>query len=325
MSTFPDLRLRRMRSSQNIRDMFDMPMPNASKFMWPVFIIEGNNKKVAIDAMPNQFRYSIDKLAEAIEPVYKSGVKSLMLFGVVENDKKTIDGSYAYSEQGLIQRAICEIRKRFPEIVIFTDVCMCAYTTHGHCGILDSNSDVDNDLSINKLAKIALSHAVAGANGVAPSAMMDGQIRAIRNELDANKYTNTLLMSYSTKFASAMYGPFREAAGSPPGKGDRQGYQGSYANLNNALLESQLDEEEGVDILMVKPAMFYLDIISKIKEQTLLPVAAYNVSGEYSMLHATAEKGWGDLYAMARESIMALSRAGTDIQISYWANQLDRL
>jgi porphobilinogen synthase len=219
-----------------------------------------------------------------------------------------------------------EVKKTFgDEIIVWTDVCLCAYTTHGHCGALDKKGNVDNDKTLGLLAKMALSHAEAGADGAAPSAMMDGQVCAIRNALSENGFNDTLLMSYSTKFASHFYGPFREAAGSKPGKGDRKGYQACPANLNLALRESIEDEKEGADILMVKPALCYLDIISKIKENSLLPVAAYNVSGEYSMIYACAERGWGDLNGMARESLTAISRAGADIIISYWANQYEVL
>ncbi|MBT3192250.1 MAG: porphobilinogen synthase, partial [Verrucomicrobia bacterium] len=211
--------------------------------------------------------------------------------------------------------------KACPELLLITDVCLCAYTSHGHCGPLHAGGDVDNDAANDLLAKVALSHAAAGADVVAPSAMMDGQVAAIRGALDTEQYNDTILMSYSSKFASSMYGPFREAEKSSPQHGDRQGYQASYADLRSALRESQEDEAEGADILMVKPALLYLDIITRVRDMTDLPVAAYNVSGEYAMLHATADRGWGDLYPMARESIAALGRAGTDIFISYWANQ----
>ncbi len=323
-ANFPDLRLRRFRKTETMRNMLNIPFPEPSKFIWPVFVVSGTSKKIAIDAMPGQFRYSIDELLKALEPVVKFGVGGIMIFGIPESDKKSNTAQFAYSDNGLVQKAIIEIKKNFPELFIFTDVCMCAYTPHGHCGILEDDN-IDNDKSIEILAQIATSHASAGADGVAPSAMMDGQIQAIRNNLNKNKFNDTILMSYSTKFASSMYGPFRDAASSAPGKGDRQGYQASYADLNTALLESKLDEAEGADILMVKPALFYLDIILRIKESSLLPLAAYNVSGEYSMLYATAKCNWGNLYAMARESIMALNRAGTDIFISYWANQLDKI
>ena len=224
-----------------------------------------------------------------------------------------------------MQEAIQVLKKEFPHLVVMTDVCLCAYTSHGHCGPLNPTGDVDNDPALDQLAEIALSHARSGADCVAPSAMMDGQVQAIRKGLDEGGFQDTLLMSYSTKFASSMYGPFREAEQSAPGKGDRQGYQQSYRDPRQAVRESIFDEDEGADILMVKPALYYLDIISKLREQTDLPLAAYNVSGEYSMIHASADRGWGDLRAMARESVAAISRAGTDIIISYWANRYDEL
>jgi len=200
-----------------------------------------------------------------------------------------------------------------------TDVCLCAYTNHGHCGPLDRQGQVDNDAAIGLLSRVAVSHAAAGADVVAPSAMMDGQVSAIRAALDENALDQTLLMAYSTKFASSMYGPFRDAENSAPSSGDRKGYQASYGNLRAALRESDFDEDEGADILMVKPSLFYLDVLAKVRERTDLPVAAYNVSGEYSMLIAAAERGWGDLDGMARESLMALERAGADLFLSYWA------
>ena len=287
--------------------------------------MEGEGKEIPIESMPGQFRYSIDKLIPAIEPVAKMGVGGIMLFGVVDDNRKSLSGDYAFSGDGLVQKAVIEIKKHFPELTLFTDVCLCAYTDHGHCGILGKAGDVLNDPSIEILAKIAVSHAEAGADAVAPSAMMDGQICEIRNSLDENDFTDTILMSYSTKYASSMYGPFRDAADSSPGKGDRKSYQLPYNDVNQAIRESEFDEDEGADILMVKPALFYLDIIARIAENTDLPVAAYNVSGEYSMIHASAEKGYGDLHAMARESIAAISRSGADIILSYWANQLGEI
>jgi porphobilinogen synthase len=305
--------------------MSAMQYPAPEKFIWPVFLLEGKWKKEPIQSMPGQFQYSVDKLLEALEPVVKMGIGGVMLFAVPNKEHKSFSGEYAYNESGIIQQAIFFIKKEFPDLLVFTDVCVCAYMTHGHCGILNCNDDVDNDLTLPILAKMAVSHAEAGADGVAPSAMMDGQIQTLRTELDNHHFKETILMSYSTKFASAMYGPFRDAAGSAPGKGDRKGYQADYLNVDSALLESILDEQEGADILMVKPALFYLDIIHQIKQQTHCPVAAYNVSGEYSMIIATAERGWGDKYDMARESIAALTRAGVDIHLSYWANQYDEI
>ncbi len=322
---FPETRLRRLRQSAGIRKMLDAPLPGPEKFIWPAFVIDGAAKREPIEAMPGQSRLSVDQLLIDLKPVVDSGVGGLLLFGLVEDSEKDSIGTAAYNDKGTVQRAIREVKDKFPELVVTADVCVCAYTDHGHCGPLTENGTVDNDAANAILAKIALSYASAGADIVAPSSMMDGQVQAIRTALDTNAFDQTLLMSYSTKFASAMYGPFREAEKSTPGKGDRKGYQASYGDLRTALRESELDEAEGADILMVKPALFYLDVLAKIRESTDLPIAAYNVSGEYSMLHATAERGWGDLKGMVQESIAALDRAGTDIFISYWANQYNEL
>jgi len=288
-----------------------------------VFVVDGQAKQEPIESMPGQCRYSIDTLCEALKPVVDSGVNSVLLFGVLDDRDKDAQGTGAYADNGVVQNAVRTLRHTFHNLTIMTDVCLCAYTSHGHCGPLHAGGDVDNDAANALLARVAVSHAAAGADVVAPSAMMDGQVAAIRGALDDEAYTDTILMSYSSKFASAMYGPFREAEKSAPQHGDRQGYQASYTDLRSALRESREDEAEGADILMVKPSLFYLDIIARIRDNTDLPIAAYNVSGEYAMLHATADRGWGDLHAMARESIAALSRAGTDIFISYWANQYE--
>ena len=322
---FPDIRLRRLRNNDTIRNMLAEPMPGPEKFIWPVFVVEGKGIKQAIASMPGQFRYSIDTLIEAVAEVMTMGIKSIMIFGVVDDKRKSESAEYAWQQDGLVQQAVCELRKKIPGLLIFTDVCVCEYTSHGHCGILDSRGYLVNDPSLELLTKMAVSHAKAGADGVAPSAMMDGQIQAIRSVLDASGQQNTILMSYSTKFSSGMYGPFREAAGSAPSCGDRKSYQADYRNQRAAIRESIEDEAEGGDILMVKPSLFYLDLIKDIREKSMLPLAAYNVSGEYSMLIASAEKGWGDLKALVRESTFALSRAGSDIIISYWANQYDQL
>lgn len=322
---FPDVRLRRLRQSATIRDMLAAPMPGPEKFVWPVFVVEGENIVHPIASLPGQSRYSIDRLLEAVAKVKQSGVNAVMLFGVVGDQHKDATGSYAMKEEGLVQRAVRALKQRFPDLLVMTDVCVCEYTSHGHCGVLSASGGVLNDPSLDLLTNMAVSHATAGADVVAPSAMMDGQIAAIRKALTQSGNIDTILMSYSTKFASAMYGPFREAADSSPGTGDRKGYQADYRNRSAALRESELDEAEGADILMVKPALFYLDILAKIRASSDLPLAAYNVSGEYAMLHATADRGWGDLKAMVRESIAALNRAGTDIFLSYWANQYNEL
>jgi porphobilinogen synthase len=325
INKFPQVRLRRLRQHSTIRDMLAAPLPGPEKFVWPTFVVTGSGIKEPISSMPGQFRYSIDTLLEAVGELMTSGVKSVMLFGVVGDNDKSCDAAYAMRDDGIVQCAIRALKKSYPEILIFTDVCVCEYTDHGHCGITDGHGNVLNDPSLELLAKMAVSHAKAGADVVAPSAMMDGQVQAIRHALDTNNLTDTMLMSYSTKFSSSMYGPFREAADSAPNAGDRKAYQADFRDLNSALRESELDEAEGADILMVKPAMLYLDIITRIKQQTKLPLAAYNVSGEYAMLIATADRGWGELKMMVRESITAMNRAGVDIFISYWANQYEEL
>lgn len=315
---FPEIRLRRLRRTKAIRHLFDQPFPAASKFVWPLFVVEGQKRHEAISSMPGQYRMSSDELLRAVEPVAKQGIGGVLLFGQTEGVKDKA-GSGAFDEKGAVQRAIPLLKREFPDLVIMTDVCLCAYTDHGHCGPLDRQGQVDNDASCELLARVALSHAAAGADVVAPSAMMDGQVQAIRKALMENDFHDTLLMAYSTKFASSMYGPFREAENSAPSAGDRKGYQASYANPRAALRESDFDEAEGADILMIKPTLFYLDLLAQIRARTDLPVAAYNVSGEYSMIHAAAERGWGDLRAMARESLMAIDRAGADLILSYWA------
>ncbi len=321
---FPEIRLRRLRQSAAIRKMLDAPLPGPEKFMWPTFVIDGEGKREPIESMPGQARLSIDQLLLDLEPVTDSGVKSVLLFGLAEASQKDAEGSEAWNENGTVQRAIRAVKDKFPELVVATDACVCAYTAHGHCGPL-SGGDVDNDIALANLAKICVSQAAAGADIVAPSAMMDGQVLAIRGGLEEAGFSDTILMSYSTKFASSMYGPFRDAEKSAPGQGDRKGYQASYGDLLTALRESELDEAEGADMLMIKPSLFYLDVLAEMRAATDLPIAAYNVSGEYAMLHATAERGWGDLKGMVRESTAALVRAGSDILISYWANQYNEL
>jgi len=325
MNGFPEVRLRRLRQSAGLRKMLDAPLPGPEKFMWPTFVIDGTGQREPIESMPGQARLSIDQLLVDLEPVVDSGVGSVLLFGLAEDSEKDFGGAEAYNERGVVQRAIHAVKDKFPDLVVAADACVCAYTDHGHCGPLTPGGDVDNDAALENLAKVAVSQAAAGADMVAPSSMMDGQVYAIRTALDAAGFSDTILMSYSTKFASAMYGPFRDAEKSQPGQGDRKGYQASYGDLRTALRESELDEAEGADILMVKPSLFYLDVLAKMRESTDLPIAAYNVSGEYAMLHATADRGWGELKGMVQESTAALVRAGADLLISYWANQYNEL
>ncbi len=325
MSKFPQVRLRRLRATKSFRQMLAEPVPAAEKMVWPIFVVEGKGKEIPIDSMPGQSRYSVDRLCKAMEPVAASGIGGVLLFGVVGAGRKSAKGEECSRKDGVVQKAVATLAREFPELVIFTDVCLCAYTSHGHCGPLDKWGGVDNDAAVEILGRMAVSHAAAGASCVAPSAMMDGQVAGIRSALDAAGFSRTPVMSYSTKFASAMYGPFREAADSAPSHGDRRSYQADYANPTLALRESALDEAEGADILMVKPSLFYLDLIARLRARTDLPIAAYNVSGEYSMLCASAERGWGDLEAMARESLVAIRRAGADLVITYWANQYRRI
>ena len=325
MAGFPDLRLRRVRRTPAIRSLFDLAFPGPEKWCWPMFVVPGHNKCEAIASMPGQYRWSVDRLEEAVAPVVAQGVGSVLLFGQTAREKDN-GGSGAWDEHGPVQEAVRELKRRFPALTVMTDVCLCAYTRHGHCAPLRADGSLDNDAGCECLAKVALSHAAAGADAVAPSAMMDGQVAAIRAALNEARFDETLLMAYSTKFASACYGPFRDAEASAPCPvpgmpADRQGYQASYANPRNALLESRLDEAEGADILMVKPALFYLDMVREVRARTLLPVAAYNVSGEYAMMIATAERGWGDLRELVRESTMGIVRAGADLIISYWASR----
>jgi len=318
---FPENRLRRYRRTAAIRDLFADAEPPASHFVWPVFLVSGTGRREAIASMPGQFRYSADELVKALAPVVAQGVKSVLLFGQLEaaDGEKDECGTHAADPHGTVQRAIPVLKEAYPDLVVFTDVCLCAYTSHGHCGPRDAEGGVDNDAACEMLAQTAVSHARAGADGVAPSAMMDGQVRAIRAALDEAGFEKTLLVSYSTKFASQLYGPFRDAENSAPGQGDRRGYQADYRQKDIALLESVRDEEEGADALMVKPALFYLDLVRAIREKSLLPLFAYNTSGEYSMIHAAAQAGYCDLYATARESLDAIWRAGATQIISYWA------
>lgn len=317
-------RLSRLRQSKAILNMTGMGVPSANKFIWPIFLVNGKGVKTQIPNMPNQFRYSIDTLMIDLDQVLKrSNIGGVILFGVCDDpvNQKNGNADFSYSEENPVVKAIPLLKKAFPSLLICCDVCICSYSSHGHCGILDENGRVDHDVSNVVLSKSALSYAAAGADCVAPSAMVDGQVREIRTTLDSNKLFNTIIMSYSTKFASSFYSPFRTASDCAPSFGDRSTYQLPYNNANAAILESITDEKEGADILMVKPSLCYLDILSKIRAASSRPLAAYNVSGEYAMLCAAAQNGCGDLKKMARETILSVFRAGTDIFISYWANQ----
>lgn len=313
-------RPRRLRKNPIVREMVAETRLAKDMFVYPYFVVPGKGVQKGIEAMPGISHFSADTLLKDVEAGLKLGLNKVLLFGVGE--QKTEDASSCYHDDSLVVNAVKELKKAFAEeIYVITDVCACAYTTHGHCGIL-KNEEVQNDETVEVLAKMALSHAQAGADMVAPSDMMDGRVAAIRQKLDANHLVNTAIMSYSIKFASGYYGPFREAADSAPGKGDRKAYQMDFRNPNEMMREAFLDEEEGADILMVKPALAYLDVIQQLKQQSNLPVACYNVSGEYSMVKAAAQSGWIDEQKVTMENMYAFTRAGANIIISYHAREI---
>ena len=313
------VRPRRLRSSEALRKMVRETRMDAASLIYPMFVMDGENKVEEIDSLPGQFRYTVDRMDEEIERLLAAGVQNVMLFGIPEIKDEV--GSQAYAEDGIVQRALRRTAEKYPEMYLITDVCMCEYTSHGHCGVLCGH-DVDNDKTLDLLAKTALSHVQAGAPMVAPSDMMDGRIAAIRECLDANGYPNIPIMSYAVKFASAFYGPFREAAGSAPSFGDRKSYQMDFHNRREALKEAMLDVEEGADIIMVKPAMSYLDLVREVHDMTDLPIATYSVSGEYAMVKAAAANGWIDEDRIVSEMATAAFRAGADIYITYYAKEI---
>ena len=312
-------RPRRLRSTPVLRKMVRETRIDQSSLIYPMFVKEGKGIKEEIPTMPGQFRYSVDMLPAALEEVAASGVLSVMLFGIP--DEKDECGTGAWAQDGIIQKALKEAKRTHPDLYYITDVCMCEYTSHGHCGVLNGQQ-VDNDRTLPYLAKIALSHVQAGADMVAPSDMMDGRVAAIREILDQNRYENVPIMSYAAKYASSFYGPFRDAAGSAPAFGDRKAYQMDYHNRKEALKEVLTDCEEGADIIMVKPALSYLDIIRETADQILLPVAAYSVSGEYAMIKAAAQAGYVDEAAMICETAVSIYRAGCGILLSYYAKEI---
>lgn len=309
-------RPRRLRNSKAIRDMVHEFSIEKNDLVYPVFVAEGNNIKEEIPSMPNVFHYSIDRLPEILDKVQNSGVKAVLYFGIPAH--KDDCGSEAYNKNGIVQKALRLTKEKYPDIITIADVCLCEYTSHGHCGVIDGTK-ILNDESVKLIAKTALSYAEAGADIVAPSDMMDGRVLAIREILDDNGYEDTLIMAYSAKYSSAFYGPFRDAADSAPKFGDRKTYQMDYRNSKEALKEVLTDIEEGADIVMVKPALAYLDIVKTVSENILVPLATYNVSGEYSMIKAGAEKGWIDEKAVVMESVTAMKRAGAKIIITYHA------
>lgn len=314
--SFPISRPRRLRVTQAFRDMVAETNLNIDDLMYPIFVVHGNGIKKEISSMPNQYHWSVDMLDELVEQVVKSGIKSLMIFGVPET--KDLISSENYDPNGITQQAIRKIKQLAPELVVATDVCMCSFTPHGHCGILDEHDYVDNDQTLEILQKTAISHAQAGADIVAPSGMMDGMIIAMRQALDESGFETVSIMSYSVKYASAYYGPFRSACSSSL-KGDRKTYQMDYRNKKEAIREALADVEQGADFIMVKPALSYLDIINELSHIIELPIAAYHVSGEYAMIKAAANAGLVDEKAITIETLTSMKRAGAKIILTYTA------
>jgi porphobilinogen synthase len=313
---FPDYRPRRLRRTEGLRRLVRETQLSVLDLIMPLFAVEGRNVKNPIGPMPGQFHYSIDNLAKEAAAIHKLGIPAVILFGLPAN--KDHVGSQAWAKHGIVQRAVAEIKNKVPELIVITDVCLCEYTDHGHCGVVEKEQ-IDNDATLDLLARTALSHAVAGADMVAPSDMMDGRITEIRNALDENNYSMVPIMSYAAKYCSAFYGPFRVAADSAPAFGDRRTYQMDPANAVEAIREVSLDVEEGADIVMVKPALPYLDVIRRIKEEFDLPVGAYNVSGEYAMIKAAAQMGWLDGERVMLETLTSIKRAGADMILTYFA------
>lgn len=313
---FPDYRPRRMRKNGAFRRMIRETELSVADFVLPLFAVGGEKVKQPIPSMPGQFQLSVDHLLKTARQAHELGIPAVILFGLP--DKKTPDGSRAWAADGIVQDAIKAIKDALPELAVMTDVCLCQYTDHGHCGIVE-DQHINNDATLELLAKTALSHARAGADMVAPSDMMDGRVAEIRDTLDENGYSDIPIMAYSAKYCSAYYGPFREAADSAPQFGDRRTYQMDPANAQEAIREVTLDIEEGADVIMVKPALAYLDVICRIREEIDLPVAAYNVSGEYSMIKAAEQMGWLDGTRVMMETLTAIKRAGADIILTYFA------
>jgi porphobilinogen synthase len=322
LPNFPVSRLRRLRKTSALRDMFRETHLTRNDFIYPLFVAEGVNFKREISSMPNVFQLSIDNILRESGELLTLGIKAVLLFGIP--DFKDEVGSSGYHADGIVQKASREIKKRFPEMLVITDVCLCEYTSHGHCGVIE-NEFVQNDATLELLAKQALTHAQSGADIIAPSDMMDGRIGAIRKTLNENGFAETPIMAYSAKYSSAFYGPFREAAESAPQFGDRKSYQMDFGNSDEALREIALDIQEGADIVMVKPALAYLDIIRRAKDNFNSPICAYNVSGEYSMIKAAHEKGWIDGEKVMMETLTAIKRAGADVIITYFAKEAIKL
>jgi porphobilinogen synthase len=318
---FPISRMRRLRGSAELRALVRETQLTPNDFCYPLFVVPGENLIQPINALPGQNRWSVDKVIPEVEAAMAEGIRSVILFGLPES--KDAEGSQAFSDEAPVQRAVRELKRAFPNLVVMTDVCLCQYTDHGHCGPLCGHT-VDNDAALQVLAKTAVSHARAGADLVAPSDMMDGRVGALRAALDEAGFSQTGILSYAVKFASAYYGPFREAADSKPSFGDRRSYQMDSANRREALREAALDVQEGADWLMVKPALAYLDILRDLREHFALPLACYNVSGEYSMIKAAAANGWLDEKLVTLETLLSMKRAGADLILTYHAREAAR-
>ena len=315
---FPQVRLRRLRKNDRMRRLVRETSLLVDDFIYPLFVRPGRGVKVPIASMPGQFQLSIDQVIEEVKETEGLGILGVVLFGIPE--RKDEMGSEAYSDDGIIQRAVRAIKEEFPDFLVITDVCLCGYTSHGHCGVVEGDQ-ILNDPTLELLAKQALSHARAGVDMVAPSDMMDGRVGAIRKALDENGFSEIPILAYSAKFASSFYGPFREAAESTPQFGDRRSYQMDFANAREALREVRLDVQEGADVIMVKPALPYLDVISRVREEFDIPVAAYNVSGEYAMIKAAAQLGWIDGERAMMEVLLSIKRAGADFILTYFAKE----
>ncbi len=318
---FPDFRGRRLRANKNFRRMIRETKLSCDDLILPLFAIEGKEVKKPIESMPGHFQLSCDYIVKKAKEAYEAGVPAIILFGIP--DKKDSLATRAYAQDSIVQKAVQAVKEKVPDIIVITDVCLCGYMDHGHCGVVDKGI-IDNDASLDLLAKTALSHAEAGADMVAPSDMMDGRVSEIRQTLDEEGFSNTPIMSYAVKYSSAFYGPFRQAAESAPQFGDRKTYQMDPANSIEALREATMDVEEGADIIMVKPALSYLDIIYRLKEEIDLPIAAYNVSGEYSIMKAGEIMGWVNANEIIMETLLSIKRAGADLILTYSAIEVAR-
>ena len=321
MGGFPQVRMRRLRKNEPMRRLFRETSLGVDDLIYPLFVIHGRGVRHEVESMPGVFQYSVDKLTKEAKEIAALGINAVLLFGIPQ--EKDGVGSSAYQPDGVIQQAIRAIKKAVPGLLVITDVCLCEYTSHGHCGVV-VDGDVDNDKTLELLARMALSHAEAGVDIVAPSDMMDGRVRAIREVLDESGFVDLPIMSYAVKYASAFYGPFRDAAQSAPQFGDRRSYQMDSANVREALREVEQDVAESADIIMVKPALAYLDVISKVRDTFNHPIAAYNVSGEYSMVKAAASRGWIDERRVVMEILTSIKRAGADVIVTYHAKDVAR-